>query len=491
MTASTAQRFATITVAAMFVAAAYMGLVLPSVYTGVSIVGLLVCWLWQQVRLGVLRRPLSIVAVVVYTWPFLVFVRETTVSTDWGLTPAFRVLGNDTHLIPLAATVALIGLLGLVAGLGWDGGSLHRSPIVALRPMSSPVFGGLALVGVVLVALGSRSATIFDTPYAADGTSVAGAVGFSGAPLLGYSVLLLLLLGCSDLPPSPKRAKRTAIVLFSLVVAVGYLQLLRGNRNGIGVVAAAIVILATRARRDGMRVRVRPAHVVVAVLSLFAFSMVGSVRNVVYNTRSVPITSSITNEVFGGTAKAIAMTEVSAVYLYEREGPHALFFGSTYLDDVLSIPPQPIVDALGWQRPISSSSDRGPAWWGLDENLTLGGIHIVAVPLRNFGLFGVLVGMYLVGLIIRRCERWRVGRRIWQRLTYFTLMAISFYWFWYGDLYAVRALMAAGTIGMLYEMLGVSRGTKVPPRRTRDHLAPDEFVESAEIRAGFVENPRL
>ena len=104
--------------------------------------------------------------------------------------------------------------------------------------------------------------------------------------------------------------------------------------------------------------------------------------------------------------------------------------------------------ALGIQRPLES--DRGPNWWFI--GISAGGIHIVLVPYRNFGMAGAFGVLALIGWFVGWVEIRNDTRRFWGRFLYGALGVVSFFWFWYGDMYLIRVLMSVAILGPAYRL---------------------------------------
>lgn len=421
-------------------------------------------------------RPLAALSVFAYGYPFLTFLKYYGTDVSWG-SPNFVPLSRDLDLIAFSALVGLVGLFGLIAGLGiprrrYDSLRAFRLQLDhRLRPLSPAAFAFFALVAVGLIAIGAPNrGTIFTQAYASGGLSIADRVGFSGGPLMGFALLLLLLIDARVVDSATRAKKKYRGVVMVFVLGATYVQLLRGNRNSLGFwIAGGLIIWLTSTRtEDSWRPKTK-RYLLAACALVAVFAAIGTLRNQLADEDGrASIAGSVTSELIGGTSVAIAQTEVAATYKYRQSGSTPIW-GETYYGYLLSLPPQPVVDALGIPRPVTVAT--GPAWWGLEQGLTIGGIHIVSIPLVNFGPYGVFPAMWLIGRLIVWLEKQRSSRRAHRVLLYYTSLAVVFYWFWYGDLYIVRAAMAAVVIGLLYELRSrsgrsASRGRKLHPAYT-------------------------
>jgi hypothetical protein len=132
---------------------------------------------------------------------------------------------------------------------------------------------------------------------------------------------------------------------------------------------------------------------------------------------------------------------------FYRAGTIDYFYGATYLDYLLSIPPGVVARAFGYTRPLEEF--QGPNWWFV--GIAGGGIHPVAVPFMNFGIFGVFVVLALFGIFIAWVDN--PDASMWRRLLYAGVIAGSFKWFWYGDMTIIRVIMGTAGLRVLYGIL--------------------------------------
>ncbi len=421
-------------------------------------------------------RPLAALSVFVYSYPLLTFLKYYGTDVSWG-SPNFLPLSRDLDLVAFSALVGLVGLVGLIAGLSvplrghYSLRAFRLQLDNRLRPLSPTAFAFFALVAVGLIAIATPNrGTIFTQAYATGGQSIADRIGFSGGPLMGFALLLLLLIDARVVDSGTRAQLKLWGVATVFVLGATYLQLLRGNRNSVGFwIAGGLIIWLTSARTGVSWPPRTTRYVLAACVVLAVFAAIGTLRSqLAHGGDRVSIVGSITPQLIGGTSAAIAQTEVAAAYKY-RQGGSAPIWGATYYGYALSLPPQPVADALRIPRPVTGTT--GPAWWGFEQRLTIGGIHIVSIPLVNFGPYGVFPAMWLIGRLIAWMERGRSSLRVYRVLLYYTILAVVFYWFWYGDLYIVRAAMAAAFIGLLYELRsrsrrGASRAQKLHPTHT-------------------------
>jgi hypothetical protein len=76
----------------------------------------------------------------------------------------------------------------------------------------------------------------------------------------------------------------------------------------------------------------------------------------------------------------------------------------------------------------------------------------VLVPFRNFGMAGAFGVLALIGWFVGWVEIRNDARRFWGRFIFGSLGVVSFFWFWYGDMYLVRVLMSVAILGPAYRL---------------------------------------
>jgi hypothetical protein len=146
-----------------------------------------------------------------------------------------------------------------------------------------------------------------------------------------------------------------------------------------------------------------------------------------------------------GTWTAVLLTNL-AMAAQLQDGHLEYLYGETYVQYLLSLTPGILTHYLGFERPIEAKNN--PGYWFM--GISSGGNHVVNVPFKNFGIFGVAGVLCLYGMAIAYWEKTGVGNRRWHRLVYGSITASSFMWFWYADMNVIRALMGAGLLWLCY-----------------------------------------
>jgi hypothetical protein len=371
----------------------------------------------------------------------------------------------------------LIGICGLAAGMLL----VTRRPIQPRRhcgpTLTGPIFLLLLVFAVGLSYLSAPPETIFTAEYATAATrSIAEKVNFNGSFMLSYIVVILLYLDTEKRKASGRSYKlRMWSVFAGAAYIVVWLQLLRGDRECSGLVVALAGLHLTSpdfSLRPALRrvVQSRRARRLFALLSILAvvFLLTGFLRSMLSpGTRGQLETLGQQLSVAGrmNTWTGVLLTNLGAANDFAKGMTY--FYGKTYLDYALSLPPGVITHSLGWERPIEPN--KGPAWWYAD--ITGGGLHILVVPWKNFGPFGILFVMMLIGWLIGLVDRANERATMPVRFMYGALFAGSLLWFWYGDMNLIRAAMAAALVAVLYVAAvfipGLFAGRRRPRRPAR------------------------
>ena len=421
----------------------------PKVSAGA--IGLIALW---AVSGGLFAKPalLPRFMLLLYALPFSGFIAYVLLKDFmWWEAPAAVSLVLDPAVTADMAQTGLVGILGLCAGccLGeWP------APIPAPRDTGNPRLSSatylVLLAAAVLVPWTSARGAASREEYFTDALEAATATGVGGSIFL-VSYSLLVVLGIDALRETLPTLKRLKVI--ALLVGVTYvvvvLQLLRGDRESLGLLVALGALYVSHrpdeetdvAQAVNRRIR---GLLPVAVGTLCAFLAVGQLRYAGGGTAGgVSALTAVSGEVVsGGTWTAVLLGNLGLSGEHVGGGM-AFLNGKTYVDYLLSLPPGFVTRSLGIVRPLESLN--GPGLWYYP--LQWGGVHPVVVPFKNFGPFGVLLVLGMFGFVIARREYWSRLTTFWPRLWYASFFLGSFSWFWYGDMPFIRTLMAAGLVG--------------------------------------------
>ena len=295
--------------------------------------------------------------------------------------------------------------------------------------------------------------------------------------LISYMIIVLLVVDAErEQPGSQRRKLKLAATLLVTSYIVVVLQLLRGDRECAGLLAALVMLYVTSPSMEATRDRLKRSFQQLArMLKIFVpvafcvaiFLAMGSLRHSA--SKSSSETSGIWDTVVEGatqntwTAVALNNLGLAADYNYRTI---EFLYGQTYVDYFLSLPPGAITMALGYERPMESP-DSNPSMWyfGL---IAAGGMHPAVVPFRNFGIWGVLGILVLVGSFISFCESYNELGTLSARLLYGCLGTSCMLWFWYGDMNLIRTVMGWGILFWIHAFTAFrSSRTPLPfPLRT-------------------------
>jgi hypothetical protein len=395
---------------------------------------------------GVRHSSLSLMVrmgLVLYVTPFLVTLRYLFEDhVHWWPTPLSMDYQDTPRTIEIMLALGLLGLIGLVTGLLLA----RRVRPPAPRPERLPVLGplpyflGLALAfGLSWLAMPTE--TILEARYGLEQSVTASSTArLDSAFLLSY-ILLALLLVDGDFDRSPWRRR---IKLGALLAVIGYIvvfhQILRGDRESVGLVAALLAYALTTVRAEGaarrkvLRRRLLAAALVAAVMVTVFVGL--QVTRMTLGDRALLSPGTLFEGAMEGTWTAVLLTDLSLADRFRR-GEMVVENGRTYADYVLSLPPGFLADAVGWRRPLEA--DRGPTF--LFSDVASGGCHLPLVPFMNFGWPGVFAILALFGWMLGRMESWedRPGRA--HRFGYTACFTFLPFWFWYGEMYLIRGVM--------------------------------------------------
>jgi len=428
----------------------------------ITVVGLflLAAWGLWSVRLTQLSL-LPRLMIVLYVMPFSVTLGYLG-SSDyvWWSTPTVLALLNDQVLVEQMMTIGTTGLAALLAGLkvieARRGG--ERDPEGANGATEAPrktldalAFAAALGLATALSWVHAPRTTIFEEMYAAEGTEgFEQDLNFYGAFLASYLLLVLLFVDAEQSRPAARRGKRLAVLgttLFTLI----FLQVLRGDREIVGLLAALIILYVTEPMRDrpgrvGRRVwrRMFGLALPILVLVLVLIAM-GAAR---YELSGSDVSTAGDLLAIGyahSTWTAVLLTNLGMAAQLQ-DGRIEYLYGETYLQYLLSLAPGIVTHYFGLERPIEATNN--PGYWFI--GISSGGNHVVNIPFKNFGIFGVVGVLFLYGMAIGYWEKTGVENRRWYRLVYGAITASSFMWFWYADMNVVRGLMGTGVLWLAY-----------------------------------------
>ena len=464
--------------AALFVLDVYLPM--PSAVVGLFVLAAWGLWSVRLTSLSLLPRLM----IVLYVMPFSATLGYlSSADYTWWSTPAALTLLSDRILIEQMMAIGLTGLAALVAGFktieASRAGEREVPARVPGRTLDAVAFVTALGLAIMLSWVYAPRTSIFEAMYAAEGTEgLYQELNFYGAFLASYILLVLLFVDAEYSRPAARRWKRIGVLgatLFTLI----FLQLLRGDREVVGLLAALAILYVTepirhRARPGGPRPWKRMVGLAAPALILIVVLIALGAARFELSAGDVSAAGELLAAGFvQSTWTAVLLTNL-AMAAQLQDGRVEYLYGETYLQYVLSLTPGIVTHYLGFERPIEAKNN--PGYWFV--GVSSGGNHVVNVPFKNFGIFGVAGILWALGLAIGYWERAGVRARPWNRFVYGAVAASSFMWFWYADMNVIRALMGAGVLWLGYHgWLAFADGV------TRDVRWVDPFAASKAGRA--------
>jgi hypothetical protein len=413
--------------------------------------------------------PLSMLLFVVFTLPFIHLFPYLWFDFDapapmrmWGLaTNPYMV---DETIIKLTATIASVGAAGFAAGVFLVPQHLQTAgalPVLrqnTAKSLSLPLFASWTGVALLLSSVAAPAETLFTSRYT-ESAARSAAWNFSSAWLASHTFLVYALADAMFEPSEVIRSLKRRIFFYSTLLLVVWFQLLRGDRESLPLVVAALFMYYAWGKdlRFFPREKVRllaPALLVLAVF--FVAYLVGNLRHSLSGVESVagfervlggPTSegSSRFQDAFSGTWSAVLLTPLSVAGDYVN-GAMPMDYGQTYVDLILSITPGFIADWVGYTRPIDAF--HGPAW---RMTYGQGGTHAVVLPFMAFRMAGVFSIVAAWSFATARIERDSVRGLTVQRLSLLGVVAMATpHWLWYGEKSIINALAFWLLLSFLY-----------------------------------------
>ncbi len=317
------------------------------------------------------------------------------------------------------------------------------------------------VIFLVYFILSRKTGTIINSTYG-DLHQGKQSLQFTGVYYFFYTILLMLLVdGLYTGSRIIRKRKLTIIIGLILYVAV-FANLLKGNRNIAGLVFAFFAVpyfylkgtqTNSQSRRLYLSFR-KKAKLLLAVIFILFF-LVGIIRNsFAKNGISGDL---ISNSLFYFYKSSSWMggyyASIGAAKEYTLETIN-YFFGKTYLDYFLSLPPSFIASALDYTRPLDIDANAPGEWY---RGFTVGGMHPSVVAFKNFGFIGVYLIFVLYGYFFFKLES-RINLYKPETLfLYGCVILSSMHLMWYGEMYMLRALMGYFVVKKVYQYLVFKR----------------------------------
>ncbi len=363
----------------------------------------------------------------------------------WGLTA--NPYNTNLEIVKRVAMIGAAGAYALVAGYLLAKITYSRNKYnlrSAGRTLISPAFFFVAFIALFLSWINAPKETIFTAAYTTSESLLSG-INFNAAWMLSYVFAVLLLIDAFNEKRIKVRKLKFIITIVSFLIIVIWLQFMRGDRESVGLIAAFFVIWLLN--KNDIKLNKKKIAIVVclAVLTFVTLQVVGNIRSTSWEEHTIEIGSV---NFLAGTWSASLLTPFSVVGDFYN-GLMDMHWGSTYWDYFLSLPPGFLTQLIGVERPVEGT--HGPAW---EMRYGIGGTHAIVVPFMNFGSTGVFIVLLLYGLLIGIVEKrmqFLVGVK--QKLLYSSFFIFAPFWFWYGEMSAVRGIMSFYLVWWIYLIL--------------------------------------
>lgn len=370
---------------------------------------------------------------------------------DWTWVPHQRIALTDDINLKIAL-VGVIGVLGIFGGMCMSRSKVHSTQAFVypkLRILSKFKFIVWSALCVFFSYLSAPANTIFEGAYYGEGFSKIFAIpNFNAGYLVSYIIACFLYLDY-ERDTGQNRSTKKNVWYLSFLIIVIYYQALRGDREFVGLLLGFALIKIYEPFRKNIsysealnriRAKVRKYSVVSLILVLLLL-YIGIVRFSAAE-GSLLITGLFMHAPW-------TMTTLSFLAFFSTEQLTPLSWGMTYLDYLLSIVPTFIYSLVGIESPSWSNNLAAKL---VDTNLTSGGVHVSLVSLSNFGILGVYLVMCVYGIFANIIERLAIQKGSIFILLWIGLVVSVPFWFWYGEMAAIRGVMAASILFYLLKI---------------------------------------
>ena len=364
-------------------------------------------------------------------------------------------LGEDHAVISTMILIGEIGLCGFLAGMllvkksiGTDKQSTEgrtKTGSYFLPNLSESVFSVLTVFAVLLSWIAAPNETIFKEAYGASAITRGSQMNFNAGALSSYVLIILLQL---DIHRTERKKFKKTVLICTVAYIILFLQLLRGDRESSGLIAGMLLVyvkFGSPISREYVQNIIKTLQQRIylvggGVALILIFSLIGSLRSEASNgyISNSEISEMLVNGLRQNTWTAAGVNNLALAEEYVN-GDIDYFYGRTYLDYVLSLPPAFVAKAIGYSRPINENNAPG-LWY---RYLTNGGTHPIIVPFKNFGALGLFLFMFLLGQLIGVIDRLDSSSVLLGQYIYGVFAVSGFKWFWYGDMNLIRSCMAA------------------------------------------------
>jgi hypothetical protein len=375
------------------------------------------------------------------------------ISSDynWTWLPHQSIALTDEINLKIAL-VGVIGMLGIFNGMhifrskSYD---VSKFKFPKNRILTRSKFVGWTFISIFLSYLSAPANTIFEGAYYGEGFQKLFAIpNFNAGYLISYIILCYLYLDFRRDTSTRRKLKGTFWYLSFLTIII-YYQALRGDREFVGLLLGLALIRMYEPFSNiytfgEVLVKIRKKVRQYSFISLFIVSIllyIGIIRFSAFEGDFL-VTGLLMHAPW-------TMTTLSFLAFFSSENADSLSWGLTYLDYILSIAPTLLYSFFGLESPSWSNNLAAKL---VETNLTSGGVHVSLVSLSNFGILGVYLVMAIYSRMAIFIEQWAVQRGSIFILIWIGLVVSVPFWFWYGEMAAIRGVMAASILYYLLKL---------------------------------------
>jgi len=372
----------------------------------------------------------------------------------WGLTPISYMY--DLTIVEASFHLAVLSLYAMFLGMVMTS-FLYNKARISPKPwpkskmaacfISKKAFYAALFLCFVALAYLSPSGNILNMAYIDLARSE---VGASGATLYIFFYVFLIMLFIESQYSGYKSGQRWAIVV--LVIYVVFFQFLKGNRECVPLILAFFYVWFLFSPINSPLKKTK-FWMIFAVVVIASTGLLGVIRGQIFS--GVLIGRDFSIDLIyiftSGTWSAVMLTQLSVVGDLAT-GLKTYLHGESYWNEILSLPPGILADAIGYHRPVTYDSNLA-----LQVSDGLGGIFFPVVAFWNFSVLGVLVVMFVTGSFIFSVSIMSMQHRYFFVCLSAVVAVVLPHWFWYGEITLVRAMESFIIIyPLIYILKGVN-----------------------------------
>jgi hypothetical protein len=362
-----------------------------------------------------------------YDWTWLQFQRE-----------------NLTNMIDLKIT--LIGLIGIL--------SIYISQIITrvnqikTLPFNYPSKNSLGFLNFIFLLilslfcsyLSAPANTIFEGAYYSFvSVKFINFPNFNAGFLISYIILIFLYLDIErDYSKSRFFKKLLWYTIFFIIVI--FLQILRGDREFIGLILCLILvnvykpirIKTTTANNNKLVIKKVWKYFFYFLFFIILLLYIGIVR---YSAMDGDF---LITGLF--LAAPWNMATLSFLAFFATDISQSYTYGLSYLNYMLSLLPTFFYKTLNIDSPTWNENLAAKL---VDTNLTSGGAHVALISISNFGIIGLIIIIFFYTYFAHKIEKLAIEKGSKYLLIWIGIICALPFWFWYGEMAVIRGVMTA------------------------------------------------